>query len=112
MLLNWSLHTSGRLYALYQLSSRVFYGLIALWSLTLLAVGMLLIFNFWLNLNRTWSTDAVKYTNFAAELVYTPSVNICVTTVQATAWTLWLPSVIEHGTLCLFLIFNAMSTPR
>jgi hypothetical protein len=27
-----------------------------LWFLTLLAVGVLLIFNFWLNLNRAWST--------------------------------------------------------
>lgn len=86
-----------RLYSLYELSHRAFYGILVFWSIMLMSAAALLITNFWLDLNK---------------LVYSRSLNICVADLQEKLWTQWLPSLADHGFLAAFLTINAMSTPR
>jgi hypothetical protein len=43
---------------------------------------------------------------------YLRKTNICAWKLTPTMWTQWLPKVVDHGLFCIFLFFNAMSTPR
>lgn len=86
-----------RLYAVYELSNRAFYSLLTYWLLTFLVFTALTIPNLWARLDK---------------LRYVRSVNVCTFKVGPTFWTILLPTVLEHGLLCLFLVHNAMSTPR
>ncbi|KAG9057438.1 hypothetical protein FS842_006686 [Serendipita sp. 407] len=71
--------------------------LIGIWFITLLLVAALFIPNIWLHLDR---------------LFYEPTLNVCLFIAPETFWTQWIPRVTEHGAFCVFLIVNAMSTPR
>jgi hypothetical protein len=43
--------------------------------------------------------------------MYEPLFNVCITK-SPVLWPQWLPSTIEHGIYAVFLLFNAMATPR
>ncbi|PVF97577.1 hypothetical protein CPB86DRAFT_420276 [Serendipita vermifera] len=86
-----------RLYSMYRLSHRTLFIMVGFWLLMILASSGLMIPNIWMHL------DSIRYIR---------KLNICVWKLQPTMWTQWLPKVIDHGLFCLFLFFNAMSTPR
>jgi len=92
-----SLVIAIRLYAVYELSSRALYIFIAFWFIIFVSVSALTVPNLWLRLNS---------------MRYVPVFNVCALNISSTFWTQLLPKVIEHGVLCIFLIYNAMSTPR
>ncbi|KAG8855772.1 hypothetical protein FRB91_001717 [Serendipita sp. 411] len=86
-----------RLYAVYELSSRTFFLFLFYWFFTLLAFGGLTIPALWNRLDR---------------MRYNPAFNVCIFKFSPTFWTILLPVVIEHGILFIFLIKNAMNTPK
>lgn len=94
-----SLVTVMRLYTLFEVSHRTLYILLVLWLATFMAAAALLIPNVWGPIEQ---------------IIYIKSLNFCSISALSSpsAWTLWIPRATEHGLLFVFLIVNAMGTPR
>jgi hypothetical protein len=49
--------------------------------------------------------------NLPTDIMHEPVLNVCITTAPV-IWPQWLPATVEHGIYAVFLLFNAMATPR
>jgi hypothetical protein len=108
----WLIFSS--LWAWYEVSARVLYTLLLVWATSLLSTLAFIIYQ--AGYNSQGTPHPQNSLIFGTEtppidIVHEPFLNICISVVP-TNWVLWLPSTVEHGVYAVFLLFNAMATPR
>ncbi|KAG8826634.1 hypothetical protein FRC19_008240 [Serendipita sp. 401] len=91
-----SLLIAIRLWAWYELSTRSLYLLLFVWLASFAAALTFMAQDLWMSLD---------------DIVHIASVNVC-QTVHPSVWKQWLPGTLEHGIYFVFLVLNAMATPR